>query len=315
MRIVNNFSINDAITEICAPRTVYHYCSISTAQKILTEGCLWMTHFRFLNDKQEMSFYVDELRHALHRSQDVWGSDTVISHLNERLASDEFPPRFVASFSVASDDFNQWHKYGDGGKGVAIGFRVDGPTCRECGGFEMRDNMVKYGDDGIDQEAERIIANESERAHHWSKPVSENVRNDSYQHTAIDLAGRIVDEAIFRKREIFSVEKEWRWLLRPLYVDGAIRNDQESLGENHNPEGLTLRRLASRFYDDYTSRLIYRDSNDGKKPYVSFNFRDHDIEVSEIVIGPCANAGSAEVTIDLLCDKLSYGCTVRRSEI
>ncbi len=100
---------------------VHHYTSLTGALGILESGRLWFTERYHLNDPSEISYGIDickELLNERGRSDDA-------SRL-EQSANDVFDNFrfFSASFSLVSDDINQWRNYADGGRCVALSFKA-----------------------------------------------------------------------------------------------------------------------------------------------------------------------------------------------
>jgi hypothetical protein len=100
---------------------LYHYAKLTTLDAILASREIWISDYRALNDTSEVSFGrgVAERSFARYSESSTWGellSNCLAASLNEAF--------FVASFSLVSDCLNQWSRYGEGGKGVAIGFGI-----------------------------------------------------------------------------------------------------------------------------------------------------------------------------------------------
>ena len=107
--------------------TLYHYTDARGLEGIIKSGEIWFTDYRHLNDPSE-------LVHGIAMARDVAriianGADSQVRLLMETFkemfkqtnfnATLEF---YIASFSRARDDLNQWRAYADNGRGFAIGF-------------------------------------------------------------------------------------------------------------------------------------------------------------------------------------------------
>lgn len=117
-----------------APRTIWHYTSAETLLKILDSKSLHLTCYDFLNDPSE-----GQIGHEL--VQDCWGRtldsagkgiaslEALRKHAREvpraRYVRQEQQCTFVFSGSSMSDSLSQWARYGDDGRGVAVGIRID----------------------------------------------------------------------------------------------------------------------------------------------------------------------------------------------
>lgn len=96
----------------------YHYTSLQACLGILESRCIWLSDYRFLNDKHELNralelflgFYPDDQSGALRRA--IQWHNLTIYHC-------------VLSLSRSPKILSQWRAYGDDGKGVALGFNAD----------------------------------------------------------------------------------------------------------------------------------------------------------------------------------------------
>jgi len=118
---------------------VYHYCSLDTFVKIITGKNLWVSNVFCMNDYEEHRWFrrlvrtvakemvgsgevsQDELRKGLVRG------DSILDIGDEMFGDgvNTWKQVYCVSFSKAGDSLSQWRAYGDGGQGVAIGFRRD----------------------------------------------------------------------------------------------------------------------------------------------------------------------------------------------
>jgi hypothetical protein len=116
---------------------VYHYCSLDTFVKIVTGKKLWLSNVFCMNDYEEHRWFrrlvrtvekemvnagevsQDELRKGLIRG------DSILDIEDERFSDglNTWKQVYCVSFSKTGDSLSQWRAYGDGGQGVAIGFR------------------------------------------------------------------------------------------------------------------------------------------------------------------------------------------------
>ncbi len=106
---------------------LYHYTNGLGLKGILESGQIWFTDYRHLNDPSE-------LVHGMEMAQDVarllaTGADglarTFLELFRDMFRHENFESTldfFIASFSRARDDLDQWRAYADNGRGFAIGF-------------------------------------------------------------------------------------------------------------------------------------------------------------------------------------------------
>ena len=105
---------------------LYHYTGLNALRGIIETESIWCTDYRHMNDQSELSYGVEVAKDALARlaiqadarvclfCQCVDGL-LDITHFNGNL---DF---YTASFTAQRDDPDQWERYGDKGRGVAIG--------------------------------------------------------------------------------------------------------------------------------------------------------------------------------------------------
>lgn len=101
---------------------VYHYCSISTFEKIVKGQSIRATDIRCFKDKTEFKYGIALIRSVLDDYEES-GYSEYIMQMKHDLENIWEARRFVACFSVEGDLENQWCCYGDKGEGVSLGFR------------------------------------------------------------------------------------------------------------------------------------------------------------------------------------------------
>jgi hypothetical protein len=114
----------DARDAVAAP--LYHYTDARGLEGIITARQIWFTHYRHLNDPTEMQFGMEVAKKVLAEVGTRLGPkiklfcdvvDDLFSTENMRSTFE----LYVASFSRARDDLNQWKVYAAGGRGFALG--------------------------------------------------------------------------------------------------------------------------------------------------------------------------------------------------
>ncbi len=117
---LRNVQVRNAIM---AP--LYHYTDRGGLEGIITAQQFWFTHYQHLNDDTEIQFGMDIAKAALAelstRAPKVKVFfDIVIDLFSAENMNTAFG-FYIASFSRNRDDLHQWKKYGQDGKGFAIG--------------------------------------------------------------------------------------------------------------------------------------------------------------------------------------------------
>jgi hypothetical protein len=106
---------------------LYHYTGLNALWGIIGTESVWCTDYRHMNDKNELSHGVEVAQDVLARLATEadnrvglfcqWVGDLLdIRNFDGNL---DF---YTASFTAQRDDPRQWARYGDEGRGVAIGF-------------------------------------------------------------------------------------------------------------------------------------------------------------------------------------------------
>lgn len=108
--------------------TVYHYCSVDTFLKIITNKELWLTDVTKSNDSKELQLVLDCLTEKLNQRKEITNGIRMdfipLSMFN--IFFEEFKKIeqlfHVCCFSKDHDSLSQWSMYADNATGVAIGF-------------------------------------------------------------------------------------------------------------------------------------------------------------------------------------------------
>jgi hypothetical protein len=116
-----------AVDAVRAPSTIYHYTDPKGLIGILSEGRLWATDIRYLNDRTE-------LRHAERIHKQALGEIAMANpggSLQQRLAEhprssaspvSKMVLTYVVCFSEYDDLLTQWKTYGSWGAAFSVGF-------------------------------------------------------------------------------------------------------------------------------------------------------------------------------------------------
>jgi hypothetical protein len=111
------------------PPILYHYTSWSGAEGILTTNTFWATAHDCTNDEAELQsaneIIIDVARHL--RNDAVGAMVRVLDLFLEHYPSmtvAKLMTVYLACFSAARDDRQQWRNYADQGRGVCLGLRV-----------------------------------------------------------------------------------------------------------------------------------------------------------------------------------------------
>lgn len=93
----------------------YHYTTIAGCHGIITTGKMWFTDYRFLNDKNELTFGLSAL-------MEYFPEEKRISFETAFKVHETNTPQYLLSLSKTPKILNQWQGYAADGTGIAIGF-------------------------------------------------------------------------------------------------------------------------------------------------------------------------------------------------
>lgn len=106
---------------------LYHYTGLNALHGIIGTESVWCTDYRHMNDENELSHGVEVAKSALARlATKADGRVRLFCQCVDGLLDiRNFAGNldfYTASFTTQRDDPEQWERYGDHGRGVAIGF-------------------------------------------------------------------------------------------------------------------------------------------------------------------------------------------------
>ncbi|WP_370606101.1 MULTISPECIES: hypothetical protein [Citrobacter] len=265
---------------------IYHYTDLNAAISIANNAQMWLTDYRFLNDKKEFNEGFDVLLEALEAYHDYSGKycpeflDT-LSRAVEFIRDDNFSNLernniFVSSFSKTPDLLSQWRSYG--------------MYCLELDADFFRDDEV-------------------------------SVLECVYLHDrreALDKADLIIcDEFI---PVLFDIWKENRPYLIDLKLSSLLEIHALSFKHAAFVDEDEVRFVLSCAPDD--ARIKFRGKGQLLIPYVSFDF-DPEL-LKTITIGPVDNQDLAYESLSMFARKIKrkvqesnieYDLVIEKSEV
>ena len=109
----------------------YYYCSYSTFCSMIESKTLWLTDLTKSNDSQEVLRLYDVIWDDLKARFAASDLDTeIVAFIVQQFEAAKRPQvhfdiPYGCCMSFANDLVQQWNEYGDGGRGVSIGFELD----------------------------------------------------------------------------------------------------------------------------------------------------------------------------------------------
>lgn len=270
---VEKFKIS--IESIEEPVFSYHYTSIDTLEKILTESVnkdvfiLRGTHNEYLNDYQELNLAIKLIMNVAKKFEEE-GKDIKGKKLSENLDHNNWKRimnllgllngPYITSFSENSDSLPMWNMYGNNGNGVALGFQKITP-------LHLDNERTRWKKCFYDTESFKDLFTENFQI------IYDNV-NINGGNLAVD--GKLaLNELAFifgtLKHKAFEFEKEWRLMKQVNIERNAIK---------------------------------FRPSNGILKPFIENKFSKSDLK--KIVLGPCADKELSKRSVQMLLQKAGF---------
>jgi hypothetical protein len=212
-----------------APTAIYHYTDPKGLVGILSDGQLWATDIRYLNDSSEL-LYAQQV-HARVLAGIAAASSTLIEKSLAERAQSSYSAlavgvkHYVVCFSEHDDLLTQWKTYGSWGAGFSIGFdrvRLErafnppmtvGDLMKSIGVMrpETRLVKVKYADDTQSSQLRRAFAR-------FASILDHTCSEPDMQECASAIADNVALSASQFKHPGFSSEAEWRLMIATIFA-------------------------------------------------------------------------------------------------
>ena len=276
------------------PTMLYHYTSAQALESILRCGTLRATHYRFVNDPNEIRHGLSLVSEAIEHTRGSFGKldqnqcdlvgnlERYVRNVEYRRKNQREGALYLACFTERRDDLSQFRAYGDRADRFCIGFdAVQLPQlCPGQGAGRSEYGLVKM----------IYVAQEQKAAICECVSIAFRILSRAPDPNSEELAGfaeevrrqlRFVISSV--KASAFEDEREWRLVLVP--------------------------ELAHVKFD--ASKGFIR-------PYVEIDdpMANDLLPVKEIVVGPSAHSELAEESVGLMCARYGYeDVNVARSDI
>ena len=256
-------------------KIVYHYCSLETFMNIAENKTIWLSHSRNTNDKTECLYALQNIVSVLKKYNSTEKNDELINEIIKETESiTDFP--YIFCCSKDKDLLSQWSKYGDNGKGIAIGFDINCiPHINMLGEGNFANNLiideVNYNMKGFD---EIIIKSAKTIPLLKEKGLSDKIIKESI----IDFYKML---SIFIKNKGFKEEKEVRFVLKANYTHILRALNKKSNSQEHKEQ----------------PKILFRAKNNNIISYFELKFDEK--AITEIIIGPKCNVDFNQLALFL----------------
>lgn len=197
---------------------IYHYTDLNAVKSITENAEVWLTDYRYLNDKEEFSKGYEILLNALenYKNDSEKYPEKYLVDIQEAvefISGDSFEKSernkiFVSSFSRVPDLLNQWRSYGMYCLELDEDFfRDDDVEVLEC-------HYIQHINDALDY-AEKLIE-------FYILPKLLKIWQQNKHWVSVELSALIDIYALSFKHEAFSSEHEIRFVLSCSSDDNRI---------------------------------------------------------------------------------------------
>ena len=285
-----------------AKNVVYHYCRLESFVNILKYKTIRLSDIHKLNDKMETKAFLELLKIATTKEifanykeynmcfiqgmSEESSVNYMINAIINQVKNYDDLIRYAVCFSGDGDQLNQWIRYANDGKGVAIGFKTKCLNQIAKKDTDLQFQKVTYIDEkNISNNP--IILNYSKKImnsfiEHVTSNETERLLTDACNtHLWLRWFNELIDDSMFYKHSSFEYEKEWRLILKD---DGLIRSG-DNWGEYYNWKDGEYDSIMCKLFPN---GLQFRSTEDNIISYLDLNFSEFvdDYILDNIVIGP-----------------------------
>ena len=264
--------------------TLYHYCPPEAFISIISNKCLWMSHYSSMNDSLEIKWTSQLVENAI-------GDEDIdkIEQIKESLVIYQ-PKAYITSCTEAGDLLSQWRAYAEDGSGYSIGFS---PAA-----FKWNADGVPYPSGSSDMIGLVKVIYETNLQLQKITSLIDSFRDNGDIYDPGIVGGILRQMSICFKNMAFSEEQEWRFIHSPYIVES----------EPDDPD------LPPRFeIRGPLSPLLFRNTNRGLAAFFEFPFKPlHAIR--EVILGP-KNKTNKETVLKLLRSNGFRSVKILRSKV
>ncbi len=289
---------------------VYHYCSVETFRKIITNKELWLTNVTKSNDSKELQLVFEKLTSELEQRTNIHNNtreDFVpLSMFAEFLKGfKEIEQLFhVFCFSKDSDSLSQWSMYADNATGIAIGFNSTYFSNLKKINNDIDFGQIKYSlnsfSDTINQKLKQLTdmykrCNKGDYSWYLG-----------FMHYVID---DVLKMAYLYKDISFKQEHEYRIVYNsyPCICDEHTGNTP-SFTQTFNPNEITISS------DTSLGEIGHYVSRGKLVSYRPLRLKDFGSAIAEIVIGPKSMITVHDIEMLLIANGIDLSaCNVKLS--
>lgn len=252
------------------PSTIYHYCSYDAFCDIVRSRSFWLTDYRRTNDSSErnvitvdiLSNVIEEIKSESYLDKDDIFFEAVKVHFPLNNDRDVY----LGSFCENNDLLELWTRYGDNGRGIAIGFNPSYFGLPLASPFFSSDATKNIGLHPVAYDIVSTKRHINGIIYYFLQQYrKENDKEHSF--SMMFCAAKLVKYSNIVKHDAFRGEKEWR----------IMYTHCTSQAQNHN------------MFSDIKTR-----EEDIKYIEMYFNANKECQPITNITIGPIAEVKDTE---------------------
>lgn len=192
-------------------KRLYHYTSLNTFFSMIRSKEIWLTNTGTMNDRKEISYYVERLENELSE----YDNDGFFEKVYEQIP---LSYKYAFCLSTENDDAAQWERYGNSAEGVCISFSV-AELCKCLYGYnDFMFNEVFYNESVTDDKYYEII-----------KKYLETQEIDIYS-SEEELIRRVIHVGNLHKHKSFKNEHEVRITTMDNKNQHGVRYELKEIG-------------------------------------------------------------------------------------
>ena len=313
------------------PDVIYHYCSLSVMQSILSSENIRLSDSDKTSDSKENVILIErfikvfgdiidaKFKHS-HKVKKIKTMFLQQAHyyLNKVVPYTNQAKRLIACFTEDGDLLSQWRGYGNMGQGVAIGFNAK--YFNEFSDLSQYEFIkVIYNNAEADELVKNII---NTSVIHWFDGLINEKNRLNYSDIMLDIGvylSQLYQAGFMFKDSAFYEEREWRLFREISYSNYSFSDGYDDYGYSDMLQGVFARNKYSDHFD--IGELGYVSSENDFKCYLPIFFSNikKDI-IKEIIIGPKCKATPLDIKLFLAqngyIDEFYYDdIIVKKSEI
>lgn len=253
---------------------LYHYCSSSTFDSILSSRSIWLSSMGLSNDTMEGKL-IAALFNRLSK-QDGFDKESIKDMLEAVKFLEEIYDGLCFCLSEEGDLLSQWRGYASDAFGFSIGFSKEyllllAESIRGKGAPELSLQKVEYD------------VNAQEK---FVSPTYESIK-DMINSGRLKTPNKLGLLSLYSEEEINEQVKEYRDALKNVYSTILKLSPQLfALKTEAFREEKEWRLISNTLREEYFC-CAYRALNDRIVPYLNFDLTKLEMEpISEIIIGP-----------------------------